>query len=278
VSHNLFALTSKSHCSIYYKAPKLVVSQLKLPSGLTFCHPLITEEIPNPNCLVAKKFTPLVSKIENHHPRHRRHTMRLPSLAFRSPPRPILPTPSTSLTLPPIRHKTEVKPSFAMQSRGWNKNANAAKQAAKSANKAKLPGSNNPFLQGANFDRNDSRVTLARGMLFSQRPLRGPGLNPQDEIRHETIHRAWMLVQSRKRRSRISRLRVLEASVAKTMKALRETDRRLYDLAVSGAREEEQRFPLVMRIPSETLPTTVWNYNWTASNIKGVGGIAKESA
>ena len=115
-------------------------------------------------------------------------------------------------------------------------------------------------------------------MLFSQRPLRGLGLNPQDEIRHETIHRAWMLVQSRKRRSRISRLRVLEASVAKTMKALRETDRRLYDLAVSGAREEEQRFPLVMRIPSETLPTTVWNYNWTASNIKGVGGIAKESA
>lgn len=66
--------------------------------------------------------------------------------------------------------------------------------------------------------------------------------------------------------------------MARTMKVLRETDTRLYDLAVSAAREEEQRFPLVMRIPTETLPSKVWNYNWTASNIKGVGGIAREEA
>src|SRR5277367_1446352 len=200
--------------------------------------------------------------------------MRLPTLPFRRQSRPILPSPS--LTLPQIRHKTESnQPTFAQHSRGWNKNANAMKQAQKNASKAKTPGSNNPFLQGANFDRNDSRVTLARGMLFSQRPLRGLGLNPQDQIRHETIHRAWLLVQGRRRRSRIGKLRVLEGSVEKTMKVLRETDLRLYDLAVSAGREEEQRFPLVVRIPTETLPTKVWNYSWTNSNIKGVGGIAK---
>src|SRR5271170_5218889 len=202
--------------------------------------------------------------------------MRLPPLAFRLQSRPILPSSSTSIPLLQIRHKSEPnKPAFAQQARGWNKNVNAMKKAQKDANKAKTPGSSNPFLQGANFDRNDSRVTLARGMLFSQRPLRGLGLNPQDQIRHETIHRAWILVQSRRRRSRIGKLRVLERSVEKTMQVLRETDMWLYDLAVSAGREEEPRFPLVMRIPTETLPTKAWNYSWNNSNIKGVGGVAK---
>jgi len=68
---------------------------------------------------------------------------------------------------------------------------------------------------------------------------------------------------------------MLEDSVARTMKVLRETDRKLYDIAVSGSREVEKRFPLVMRIPTETLPSQWWNYKWTPSNIKGVGGVAK---
>jgi len=68
---------------------------------------------------------------------------------------------------------------------------------------------------------------------------------------------------------------MLEGSVEKTMEVLRETDNWLYDLAVSAGREEEPRFPLVMRIPAETLPTKAWNYSWNNSNIKGVGGVAK---
>jgi hypothetical protein len=68
---------------------------------------------------------------------------------------------------------------------------------------------------------------------------------------------------------------MLEGSVEKTMEVLRETDNWLYDLAVSAGREEEPRFPLVMRIPTETLPTKAWNYSWNNSNIKGVGGVAK---
>ena len=200
--------------------------------------------------------------------------MRLLFLPFRVESRPIPPSASISLPLLQIRHKVDA-PQASLAARGWNKNATAKNAAKKAANKVKSYGSNNPFLQGANFDRNDSRVQLARWMLFSQRPIRGLGLNPQDQIRHETIHRAWLLVQSRRRRRQITRLRQLERSVTETMRVLKKTDLRLYDLAVSAGREEEQRFPLVMRIPTETLPTRVWNYSWNASNIKGVGGIAK---
>jgi hypothetical protein len=59
------------------------------------------------------------------------------------------------------------------------------------------------------------------------------------------------------------------------MKVLRETNEKLYGVAVSGARETEKRFPLVMRIPTHTLPTQMWNYKWTPANIKGMGGVAK---
>jgi hypothetical protein len=65
----------------------------------------------------------------------------------------------------------------------------------------------------------------------------------------------------------------LEDSIASTMKVLRETDEKLYNTAVSGTREAEKRFPLVMRIPTDTLPTQWWNYKWTPVNIKGLGGV-----
>ena len=73
----------------------------------------------------------------------------------------------------------------------------------------------------------------------------------------------------------MGRLRRLEASVAETMKVLRETDEKLYALAVSGAREVEKRFPLVMRIPTNTLPTKWWNYTWSSRGIQSPGGVAK---
>lgn len=133
----------------------------------------------------------------------------------------------------------------------------------------------NPFLQGGKFDNTDPRLRIGRMMLFAQKRIRGLGLNPQDQIRHETIHRAWMMLRRKRTFKKIRRLRMLEESVRGTMKVLRETDERLYSLAVSGARQTEKRFPLVMRIPTETLPRRVWNYNWTSAGIKGIGGVAK---
>jgi len=193
--------------------------------------------------------------------------LRLSMLPFRGTAKPVLLPPITSSPSLQIRHKTaNVAPSAKAKS--WSKNQASKKKAAPT-------GSNNPFLQGMNFDSSDSRIALARGILFSQRPLRGLRLNPQDQIRHETIHRAWLLFQKNRRRAKIGKLRVLESSIARTMKVLRETDSKLYDVAVSGTREVEKRFPLVMRIPTETLPSQWWNYKWTASNIKGVGGVAK---
>ena len=193
--------------------------------------------------------------------------MRLPAfLPLHLPSRPILPT--IALSLPQCRHASD-QPVVRSKSTGWSKNAGKKKKS------AAAEGSSNPFLQGINFDRGDARVGLARQILFSQRPLRGLKLNPQDQIRHETIHRAWLLFQSRRRREKMRRLSMLHKSLVQTMKLLRETDEYLYGMAVSGSRETEKRFPLVMRIPTNTLPSPWWNYKWTAANIKGLGGVAK---
>jgi hypothetical protein len=59
------------------------------------------------------------------------------------------------------------------------------------------------------------------------------------------------------------------------MAVLKETDERLHTLAITGTKEVEKRFPLVMRIPTDTLPTLRWNYRWSPTNIRGVGGVAK---
>ena len=193
--------------------------------------------------------------------------MRLPTLLpFHLPSRPIL-HPLT-LSLPQCRQASD-QPVVRSKSTGWSKNAGKKNKSATPA------GSSNPFLQGMNFDRGDARVGLARQILFSQRPLRGLGLNPQDQIRHETIHRAWLLFQSRRRREGTRRLSMLQDSLVRTMKFLRETDEYLYGMAVSGSRETEKRFPLVMRIPTNTLPSRWWNYKWIPVNIKGLGGVAK---
>lgn len=192
--------------------------------------------------------------------------MRLPTLSW-GISRPVFARTIIPIQIVPQRNSSTGKPAAGPVSRGWKKNA--AKP------KANAPGSNNPFLQGMNFDSSDRRIALARGILFSQRPLRGLRLNPQDQIRHETIHRAWLLFQQQRRRSKVQKLRLLEDSLSDTMAALKETDERLYAQAVSGSREVEKRFPLVMRIPTETLPSQWWNYRWSPANIKGVGGIAK---
>jgi hypothetical protein len=185
--------------------------------------------------------------------------MRPPTAPFRAISRPS--HTAAPIPLPQVRHASP----GGGGGKAWSKNKKKNVVA---------PGSNNPFLQGMNFDSSDHRIALARGILFSQRPMRGLRLNPQDQIRHETIHRAWMMFQNERRKARLTRLSNLEESVAGTMKALWETDEKLYNEAVAGTREVEKRFPLVMRIPTDTLPTTWWNYKWTSANIKGLGGVA----
>jgi large subunit ribosomal protein L40 len=185
------------------------------------------------------------------------HTMRrLPISSFRSTSR-LLPT-EAQFHVPENRRMAS--------GNAWSKS------------KAKKPAettSSNPFLMGLNFNSDTSNIRMARGILFSQKPLRGLRLNPQDQIRHETILRAWNLFRSKQRRERMGRLSRLQASVAETLKVLKETDETLYAQAVSGAREEEKRFPLVMRIPTNSMPTRWWNYSWTSRNIVGTGGVSK---
>jgi hypothetical protein len=190
------------------------------------------------------------------HPPHLPPILRTPI-----PLRPFIRTRILSIPSVLARHYANVK---QQSGKSWTKKKPTAKV---------IPGSGNPF-----FVRNvgtDPRISLARKMLFSQKPLRGIHLNPQDQLRHETIHRAWLLFQAKRKRGRMNRLELLEMNVRRTLQVLRETDRKLYDAAVAGTREVERRFPLVTRIPTDTLPSTGWNYKWTPMNIKGVGGVTQ---
>jgi len=187
--------------------------------------------------------------------------MRLPGLPFTAGLRrpPIAACPS----LPQQQHRSYAKPVAAK---------GPVKIIARAAfrRKSKKGEGTKPL----GFDTTPARVSLARWMLFSHRPLRGLALNPQDSIRHETIHRAWMLFRQRARRAKLARLQALQDSIHRTLMELRATDENLYNIAVSGTRETEKRFPLVMRIPTHTLPLKRWNYSWNRENIKGVGGVA----
>jgi large subunit ribosomal protein L40 len=77
------------------------------------------------------------------------------------------------------------------------------------------------------------------------------------------------------RQERVAKLQSLQDSVHRTLMELRATDEKLYNIAVVGTRETEKRFPLVMRIPTHTLPLKRWNYSFNRTNIKGDGGVAK---
>jgi large subunit ribosomal protein L40 len=84
-----------------------------------------------------------------------------------------------------------------------------------------------------------------------------------------------MMFRGKLRQERVAKLQSLQDSIHRTLMELRATDERLYNIAVAGTRETEKRFPLVMRIPTHTLPLKRWNYAFNRTNIKGDGGVAK---
>ncbi|PVU86033.1 hypothetical protein BB559_004246 [Furculomyces boomerangus] len=126
----------------------------------------------------------------------------------------------------------------------------AAKAAPKQAPKAK------PF---GNLGPADSRHEMMRKILF-EKPQKSLGeLTPQDLERHDTIETAYKLFKSEqsemKRIERDAKFRAMENAY----KELENTDLTLLEDACR--KSPNARFPIQLRVPTETPPKIIWNYD-----------------
>ncbi|KAJ1735428.1 hypothetical protein LPJ61_000551 [Coemansia biformis] len=95
-------------------------------------------------------------------------------------------------------------------------------------------------------------------ILFYQQPRELPPATEEDVERHMAILRAEkifkMTASARRRAERERKFAAMEAAYD----ALAEADPRLYEAACK--RESTATFPRQMRVPTETPPTKIWDY------------------
>ncbi|KAJ2578608.1 hypothetical protein GGH19_000343 [Coemansia sp. RSA 1807] len=108
-------------------------------------------------------------------------------------------------------------------------------------------------------DASNPRYELMKQILFYQQPRELPAVSEEDIERHMTILRAekiFKMTASSKRRA--DRARKFDA-MEKAYEALAEADPRLFEAACH--KSGTVTFPRQMRVPTETPPVKIWNYN-----------------
>ncbi|KAI8098937.1 mitochondrial ribosomal protein L28-domain-containing protein [Halteromyces radiatus] len=109
----------------------------------------------------------------------------------------------------------------------------------------------------------DNRLEVIRRVLFEspQRPsivsLEGEALQ-----QHDTIERAWKLHTMRERERKQRTLEKQFRSLHQAMSELEKTSDRLFKGAIVKSRHIT--YPKQAKIPTETPPTQVWDYNYKA--------------
>ncbi|ODQ67821.1 hypothetical protein NADFUDRAFT_80969 [Nadsonia fulvescens var. elongata DSM 6958] len=84
----------------------------------------------------------------------------------------------------------------------------------------------------------------------------------EDLIRHNTVTRAWALYQKEIRDKRAQNLERQYRMIDEACDALKSAgDRNLYNKATK--REFGKRFPMELRVPTDTPPKIVWQYEWS---------------
>lgn len=86
-------------------------------------------------------------------------------------------------------------------------------------------------------------------------------LSIEDKLRHEVVESAWRLHQRDEKLATEARLKGQYELVKEACEELKMIDPALYDKAT--AREVGKRFSLELRVPTETPPTKVWDFEWT---------------
>ena len=115
----------------------------------------------------------------------------------------------------------------------------------------------------------DPRYDIAKRILFDAPAASTLTLSTEDQIRHETIHRAWMLHESKRRGGIDKELDKQYGKMQHACRELQELHPKLYRATMAGnSRADRKGFPLTMRVPTDTPPTNGWNYNWVPSSVE----------
>jgi len=106
----------------------------------------------------------------------------------------------------------------------------------------------------------DSRSDMAKRIIFETPPSQQLRLSAEDQVRHETIHRAWLLYNRKKRLAHEQDLQKQFAKMEYACDMLQKLDPRLY--AASKIEVTNHTFPLDYRTPTDTPSPQGWNCDW----------------
>ena len=111
----------------------------------------------------------------------------------------------------------------------------------------------------------DSRHTIARRVILESPPSPTLTLTPEDQIRHETIHRAWILHERNREKRRMNALKAQQSKMQDACDTLQKIRPALFNKLTARRRGESQQdllFPPRLRIPAEHPSSKGWNYGW----------------
>lgn len=83
----------------------------------------------------------------------------------------------------------------------------------------------------------------------------------EDLIRHKTIQSAWKIFLRDENAVRMARLEAQHRKIAEACETLKDIDAGLF--AAATAREVGKRFPMELRVPTDTPPREPWPSTWT---------------
>ncbi|ODV91110.1 hypothetical protein CANCADRAFT_23983 [Tortispora caseinolytica NRRL Y-17796] len=88
--------------------------------------------------------------------------------------------------------------------------------------------------------------------------------SPEDLVKHNVIHRAWMFYKSEQRRERENALKVQYECMKEACDDLEQVSPELFKKATT--RPRTVRFPREIRIPTDTPPNVPWDSSWKRSS------------
>ncbi|KAJ1660133.1 hypothetical protein IWQ61_000896 [Dispira simplex] len=112
----------------------------------------------------------------------------------------------------------------------------------------------------ATHTSNDRRHDVIKKVLFDLPPRESIPETAEDRARHETIERAWQVYVQNQTQQRKKATHTKFERMQQAFEELRQTNYRLFQGAVN--KNTTLMFPHGMKVPSETPPTTGWNYTY----------------
>lgn len=103
----------------------------------------------------------------------------------------------------------------------------------------------------------DPRSEMIYKVLFENKAPPSLQLSPDELIRHDTIHRAWQLLQLKGREQRQVELEKQYNKMREACNELEKADKRLFQAAMT--KPKTLRYPVEMRVPTDTPPAKSWS-------------------